>query len=242
VSLSHVLFRSAYIMPAAEIVAKAHAVGAQVLLNGYHSVGVIPVDVTALNVDFYVGGTLKWLCGGPGGVFLYVRPDLRPSLQPRMTGWFAHPRPFAFEVNNYEARDDVFRFANGTPAIPALYAVQPGVEIIAEVGIDAIRAKSMRQTALLIELARGAGYVVNSPMNPEERGGTVTINPPEAYAVSRALIAQEIVIDYREGAGIRAAPHFYTTDDEVRALIDAISAILADGSWKPFSRDRAFVT
>lgn len=242
VSLSHVLFRSAYIMPAAEIVAKAHAVGAQVLLNGYHSVGVIPVDVTALNVDFYVGGTLKWLCGGPGGVFLYVRPDLRPSLQPRMTGWFAHPRPFAFEVDHYEAREDVFRFANGTPAIPALYAVQPGVEIIAEVGIDAIRAKSVRQTALLLDLAQGAGYAVTSPMNPEERGGTITINPPEAYAVSRALIAQDIVIDYREGAGIRAAPHFYTTDDEVCAVIDAISAILADGSWKPFSRDRAFVT
>lgn len=159
-----------------------------------------------------------------------------------MTGWFAHPRPFAFEVDNYEAREDIFRFANGTPAIPALYAVQPGVEIIAQVGIDAIRAKSIRQTSMLVELAQAAGYAVNSPLRAHERAGTVTINPPEAYAVSRALLARGIVIDYREGAGIRAAPHFYTTDEETRAVIDGIVEILADGSWKPYAEQRAFVT
>lgn len=242
VSLSHVLFRSAYIMPAAEIVAKAHAVGAQVLLNGYHSVGIIPLDVTALGVDFYIGGTLKWLCGGPGGVFMYVRPDLLPTLQPRLTGWFAHQRPFAFEAESFDLREDSFRLANGTPAIAALYAVQPGVEIIAEVGVDRIRENSLRQTALIIAHAEQAGWSVRTPRDPAVRAGTVTISPPQAYAVSRELLARGFVIDYREGAGIRIAPHFYNTDDEVSAVINAISAILADGSWQPHAATRDFVT
>ncbi len=242
VSLSHVLFRSAYIMPAAEIIAKAHAVGAQVLLNGYHSVGIIPLDVTALNVDFYIGGTLKWMCGGPGGVFMYVRPDLLPTLQPRMTGWFAHQRPFAFDLEHFDLREDSYRLANGTPAIAALYAIQPGVEIITQVGIDAIRANSLRQTAMLIDFAEQAGFPINTPKQPELRAGTVTLNPPNAYEISRALIARNIVIDFREGAGIRVAPHFYNTDAEVRQVIDAIKEIIADGSWQQYRQNRAFVT
>ncbi len=242
VSLSHVLFRSAYIMPAQAIIAKAHRVGAQVLLNGYHSVGIIPVDVTALNVDFYIGGTLKWLCGGPGGVFMYVRPDLLKTLTPRLTGWFAHQRPFAFDLEHFELREDSYRLANGTPAIAALYAIQPGVDIIAQVGIDAIRAKSMRQTERVIALADAAGYPVNSPRAAAERAGTVTINPPHAYEISRALLARDIVIDYREGAGIRIAPHFYNTDDEVQQVMDATAAIIADGSWQEYGQGRSFVT
>lgn len=241
VALSHVLFKSAYVMPAAAIMEKARRVGAQVLLNGYHSVGVIPVDVTALGVDFYIGGTLKWLCGGPGGVFIYIRPDLLPTLHPRVTGWFAHPRPFAFE-SQFELRDDIYRFATGTPAIPALYAVQPGVDIIRAVGIDAIRAKSLRQTALIIDRADRVGYAVHSPRSADERGGTVTVRPDHAYAVSRELLARGFTIDYREGAGIRIAPHFYTSDDEIAACLDAIDAILREGSWRPHEAGRAFVT
>ncbi len=241
VSLSHVLFKSAYILPAAEIVRKAHAVGAQVLLNGYHSVGVIPVDVTALNVDFYIGGTLKWLCGGPGGVFMYVRPDLLPTLQPKITGWFAHAKPFVF-AEQMELREDAYRLANGTPAIAAYYAIQPGVEIIAQVGVEAIRAQSMRQTGLIVDLVEKAGYELVSSRDPAERAGTVTLRPPEAYAVSRELLARNIVIDYREGAGIRIAPHFYNTDDEIRLTLQTIADVLADGSWKPHAAARSFVT
>jgi kynureninase len=240
--LNHVLFRSAYILPAREIVEKAHAVGAQVLLNGYHSVGIIPVDVSGLAVDFYIGGTLKWLCGGPGGVFMYVRPDLLNTLDPKITGWFAHTRPFAFDVENFTLREDSYRLANGTPGIASLYAIQPGAEIIQQVGIDAIRARSMRHTALLIALAERAGFAVNSPRDPARRAGTVTISPPEAYAVSRELLARNIVIDYREGAGIRIAPHFYNTDDEVRTVIETTQAILHDQSWRKHAQDRAFVT
>lgn len=242
VSTSHVLFRSAYIMPAAQIVERAHAVGAQVLFNGYHSVGVIPVDVTALGVDFYIGGTLKWLCGGPGGVFMYVRPDLLPTLQPKITGWFAHQRPFDFDFEHFDLRDDAYRLMNGTPGVASLYAIQPGVEIVAAAGVETIRAASTRRTAALIAYADAAGWPVRSPRADAQRGGTVTLDPPHAYEVSRALIERGILVDYRAGAGIRIAPHFYNTDAEITASLEAIAEILADGSWSRFSGGRSFVT
>jgi kynureninase len=241
VSVSHVLFRSAYIMPAQAIVEKAHRVGAQVVFNGYHSVGVIPVDVTALQVDFYIGGVLKWLCGGPGGVFMYVRPDLLKTLEPKVTGWFAHQKPFAFDAENFVWRDDSYRLMTGTPGIASLHSIQPGVDIIAQVGVDNIRAKSIRQTALLIALADEQGYEIVSPRDAALRAGTVTVNPPNAYEVSRELLARNIKIDYRENAGIRLAPHFYNTDAEVRHAIETIAAILADGSWQQH-KVRTFVT
>ena len=242
VSLSHVLFRSAYIMPAQAIVERAHAVGAQVVLNGYHSVGVIPVDVTALNVDFYVGGVLKWMCGGPGGVFMYVRPDLLTTLEPKVTGWFAHQQPFAFDFEHFTLRDDAYRLMTGTPGVVSLYAIQPGIEIIAQVGVASIRAKSVRQTALIVELADQMGYEVVSPRQAEARAGTVTLRPPQAYAVSRELLARGFVVDYREGAGIRVAPHFYNSDDEIRQTLAAIAAILDDGSWRRHAQGHDFVT
>lgn len=242
VSLSHVLFKSAWIVPAAEIVAKAHHVGAQVLLNGYHSVGIIPVDVTALNVDYYIGGVLKWMCGGPGGVFMYVRPDLLTALRPKVTGWHAHRQPFAFDIEHFEPREDAYRLATGTPGIASLYAIQPGIDIIAQAGVDAIRAKSMRQTALLVALADKEGWEVVSPHDPAQRAGTVTVRPPEAYAVSRELIARGFIVDFRQGAGIRIAPHFYNSDDEVEAVMGEIGAILDDGSWQAHSQRREFVT
>ena len=232
VSTSHVLFRSAFIMPARAITAKAHSVGAQVVFNGYHSVGVIPVDVGAWDVDFYIGGVLKWLCGGPGGVFMYARPDLLPSLQPKVTGWFASKAPFAFDVERLDLREDSYRLMNGTPGIASLHAIQPGVDIVAEVGVAAIRAKSMRQTALIIELADEMGYEVVSPREPERRAGTVTVNPPQAWEVSCELLARDIMIDFRPKAGIRIAPHFYNSDEEIRAALLAMGEILADGSWK----------
>ncbi len=242
VPISHVLFRSAYILNVQPIIEKAHAVGALVALDGYHAAGIVPVDVAALNVDFYLAGVLKWMCGGPGGVFLYARPDHLRTMEPGLTGWMAHQRPFDFEVDEMDWREDAFRFLNGTPAIASLYANRPGIEIIAQVGVDAIRRKSMRQTALLIELAEAAGYPVNSPRRPEARGGTVTVNPPHAYEVSRELIARDFVVDYRAQAGIRISPHFYNSDDEVRAVMRAMQEILDGGAWQQHSGGRDFVT
>ncbi|MBZ0279187.1 MAG: aminotransferase class V-fold PLP-dependent enzyme, partial [Anaerolineae bacterium] len=184
----------------------------------------------------------KWMCGGPGGVFLYVRPDLRPEMRPKITGWFAHKRPFAFEVDEIELRDDAYRFLNGTFGVASLHSIQPGIDIIAQVGVDNIRAKSKRQTALLLELAAQAGFDLTAPANPDERGGTVTINPPHAYEVSRELLAREILIDYREKAGIRVSPHFYNTDDEVRAVISTMQEILSSGDWERHADSRDFVT
>lgn len=242
VSLSHVLFKSAYIMPAQEIVEKAHEVGAQVLLNGYHSIGIIPVDVTAMNVDFYIGGTLKWMCGGPGGVFMYVRPDLLSTLQPKVTGWFAHKQPFAFDIEHFDLREDAYRLMNGTPGIASLYAIQPGVDVLNQIGVDAIRAKSMRQTRRLIDLADELGYEVVSPRDDAARAGTVTVAPPNTYEVSRELIERGIIIDYREGAGIRIAPHFYNSDAEIEHTLYTIRDILEDGSWRQYQKSRDFVT
>ena len=181
VPISHVLFRSAYILDVKPIIEKAHAVGAIVILDGYHAAGIVPFDVSALNVDFYLAGVLKWMCGGPGGVFLYARDDYLKTVQPGLTGWMAHQRPFDFEVDDIEFRNDAFRFLNGTPAIPSLHANRPGVAIIAQVGVPNIREKSMRQTALLIDLAEAAGFAVHSPRRPAERGGTVTMVREKLY-------------------------------------------------------------
>jgi kynureninase len=242
VPISHVLFRSAFILDVKPIIEKAHSVGAIVILDGYHATGITPVDVTALNVDFYVSGVLKWMCGGPGGVFLYARPDYLKTITPKLTGWMAHKHPFAFEVDEIDFRDDAFRFLNGTPAIPSLYANEPGIDVIAQVGVEHIRRKSMRQTALLIERAEAAGYSINSPRDPAQRAGTVTVDPGHAYEVSRELIARNILVDYRPQAGIRIAPHFYNSDSELVRAVDTIGEILVDGSWQKHAASRSFVT
>ncbi|HEY9227523.1 MAG TPA: aminotransferase class V-fold PLP-dependent enzyme [Gemmatimonadaceae bacterium] len=241
VAISHVLFRSAFIMDAAAICQRAREVGALVSLDAFHSVGVIPVDVKALGVDFLSGGVLKWLCGGPGGAFLYVSPDATRALSPSFTGWQAHERPFAFE-NEMHYAEGTWRWLNGTPPIPALFAAIEGPRIVRRAGIDAIRAKSMRQTSRLIELADARGYKVTAPRDPACRGGTIAFDVPHAYGVSQALLANDVIVDYRPNAGIRVAPHFYTSDEELERAVDMIDAILRDESWKPFEDKRGKVT
>jgi kynureninase len=232
VPISHVLFRSAYIQDVRAIIARAHAVGALVVVDAYQSVGTVPVDVKSMEVDFLVGGVLKWLCGGPGGAFLYVRPDLAKTLEPRLTGWLAHRRPFDFDPGEIEYHDSSFRFLNGTPAIPALYAAAEGPRIVGEIGIEAIRRKSVRQTSMIIEEADRRGWAVRSPRQSEQRGGTVTVDVPHGYAVAQELISRSILVDYRKGAGIRLAPHFYTSDEELRFAMGQMRMILEEGSFR----------
>ena len=241
VAISHVLFRSAWIMDVAAVCRKAHEVGALVSLDSFHAVGVMPVDVRAIGCDFLTGGVLKWLCGGPGGCFLYASPDVRTAYRPALTGWQAHARPFGFESEmDYAA--DAFRWLGGTPAIPALFAAREGPRIVRRAGVDAIRAKSVRQTTRLIELADARGYTVNAPRDAARRGGTVAIDVPHSYEVSQFLIARNVVVDYRPGAGIRVAPHFYTTDEELERAVGAMDEALASGAWKEFEHARAVVT
>ncbi len=225
VPVSHILFKSAYLMDAKAIVRRAHEVGALVVLDVYQSAGTVPIDLKDLGVDVAIGGCLKWLCGGPGAAFLYVRPDLRARLEPTLTGWMAHRDSFAFEPE-LRLRDDAFRFLNGTPHIPCLYAARPGLEILARIGIEEVRRKSMRQTARLIESARSAGLALSVPERAGQRGGTVAINPPHAFEISRELLRREFIVDYRPGAGIRVSPHFYTSDAELEAVVKEIRAIL----------------
>jgi kynureninase len=228
VFVSHVLFRSSFVQDLAAITRRAHEMGALVLADIYQSAGSVPVDVRALGVDFATGGSVKWLCGGPGAGYLYVRRDLWGKLEPRFSGWMAHKRPFAFETGAMDYADDAFRFLNGTPAIPALYAARTGYEIIAEIGVDRIREKSMRQTARLIELAEGAGFRINSPRDPNERGGTVVIDVPDGAEVTKELLRRNFLVDHRPGAGIRVAPHFYSSDEELELTIHEIQAILRE--------------
>jgi kynureninase len=230
VPVSHVIFRSAYIQDAKAIIEKAHRVGAYVVLDTFQSLGTVPVDVQALDVDFTCGGVLKWLCGGPGVAYLYVRPDLGKKLEPKITGWFAHQNSFGFEIGPTRYADPPFRFMNGTSHIPALEAARPGLKIIAEVGIDRIREKSKRQTARLIELASHHGWRINSPREPEQRGGTVSIDMPGAQEVCNELLKRDILVDYRPRAGVRMSPHFYTKDEELETAIAVVEAILKERS------------
>jgi kynureninase len=228
VPMSHVVFRSAYIQDAKAIIEKAHRVGALVVLDTFQSLGTVPVDVQALDADFACGGVLKWLCGGPGVAYLYVRPDLGQKLQPRLTGWTAHQQPFAFEIGPNRHTAPPYRFMNGTPHIPSLEAARPGLKIIREVGVQRIREKSKRQTAQLIELADRHGWRVNTPRDAEQRGGTVSIAMPDAYDVCRELLKRDILVDYRPKAGVRFSPHFYNTEAELNRALTAVEEILRE--------------
>jgi kynureninase len=227
VAVSHVLFRTSYIMDVAAIVARAHEVGAAVILDTYQSAGIIPVDVAALGVDFAVGGCLKWLCGGPGNAFLYTRPDLRQTTRPAFTGWVSHPDPFAFYIDEGSLRDDAMHMMNGTPAIPAYYAALAGLDIIAAVGVDRIRAKSKTLTARLLVRIDACGFPSAASRDPDRLAGTVAVNVPDAALVARTLKARDFVVDYRPPVGVRISPHFYNTIDEVEAIMAEIESIVA---------------
>ena len=232
VPISQVLFRSSHIVDVQAIIERAHRVGAFVILDAFQAAGVIPLDVRKLGVDFAVGGVLKWLCGGPGVAYLYVREDLRSKLQPTLTGWMAHRRPFEFATGAIEPRHDSFRYLNGTPHIPALYACQPGLEILNQVGVPAIREKSMRMTARLMDEARSRGWRVNTPENPAERAGTVSVDCPHAFEVCRELLARDILVDFRPKAGVRISPHFYNREEECDFTLSQMGAILETKAWE----------
>jgi kynureninase len=231
VPFSHVLFKSAFLQDAKAIVDRAHEVGAMVVLDTYQSAGTVPFSVKELNVDFATGGSVKWLCGGPGAGYLYVRPDLQTKLEPKTTGWMAHEAPFSFETNLRYA-SNISRFLHGSPAIPALYAARSGYRIINEIGVDRIREKSVRQTNHLIALAEEAGFEVTSPKNAAQRGGTVTIAHEHAGAMTKELIRREFIVDYRPGAGIRISPHFYTRDEELELVIQEMKKIAASDTYR----------
>ena len=225
VPLSYVLFKSAYIQPVAAVIEKAHRVGARVILDLYQAAGTVPLEIERLGAEFAVGGSVKWLCGGPGAGYLYVRPDLAPELKPGIVGWAAHAEPFEFAAGAIEYAAAPERFQSGTPNVPSLYSARAGYEIVGEIGVPAIREKSLRLTRRLMDLATSAGFRVNTPCDDEERGGAVIIDAPGGKATADELIRREVIVDYRPGAGIRMAPHFYNTVEEIEHAMEVLTEI-----------------
>ena len=239
VPISHVLFRSSYLQDAAAICARAREVGALVLLDTYQSLGTVPLDVQALGVDMVCGGSVKWLCGGPGAAYLYVRPELLARLEPRITGWAAHAAPFAFETGPQRYASGAQRLLNGSPAVSALLAATAGYDVVAEVGVEAIRAHSVRLTELLREDLLARGFEVSSPPDPARRGGTLTVRlaPDESGpGFVAALERRGILVDHRPEAGLRVSPHFYTRADELRAFAASLSELRQGGGWREHAR------
>ena len=225
VPISHVLFKSAYIQTAKPIIEKAHACRAHVILDTYQSVGTVPIDVQELNVDFVIGGSIKWLCGGPGAAYLYIRPDLAEKLQPKITGWMAHANPFAFENEMRFTSNSAFKFMNGTPHLPALYAVKAGYEIIRKIGVKNIRKRSIELTERIIQKAQEFAFDINSPLNHPSRGGTVVVQMKNSEQISKELLRRDFLIDWRPNAGIRISPHFYNTKDEVDEIMEEMKRL-----------------
>ncbi len=231
VPISHVLFKNAEIQDVEPIVRRAHECGAHVVLDCYQSAGVVPFDVTALGVDFATGGSVKWLCGGPGAGWLYVRPDLAERLEPTFVGWQGHARPFAFEPE-LEYAAGARRFLTGTPNVPALYAATAGYDVIEEVGVERIRERSLLLTQLLIDLLDERGLGIGSPREAARRGGTVLVETPDHAAVHQELGERGIVCDFRPDAGIRLGPHFFNTEDELRHTVEQLAEIVESGVYE----------
>jgi kynureninase len=246
VATSHVYYKSAYIQDIKQISARAREVGALTLIDGYHAPGIIPVHVKKLDTDFYIGGCLKWLCGGPGNAFLYIKPALSENLQPQLTGWFAHREPFLFAQEMEYSRGGQ-KFMSGTPPIPCLYTATAGLDILEKIGIPDIRDKSLSLTELIIQKAKERGYQLFTPEENNLRGGSVSICLPHAFPVKQALEKRGLKVDFRKGDErepdvIRVGPHFYTKDEEIDILFREIDDVYASGEVKKFPTEIKQVT
>jgi kynureninase len=186
------------------------------------------IDAASWGVDFLIGGTIKWLCGGPACGYLYVRPDLIPALEPRLTGWFADREPFEFFHGPIRYAGSARRFAQGTPPIPALAACLPGLRLVQEVGVEAIAAESRRRTSFLVDRALARGFRVNCPREAAERGGVVILAVQDPAATAAGLRRRGVLVDWRPGAGIRMGPHFFNTDEEVEEALRILARIAGD--------------
>jgi kynureninase len=226
VAISHTSYRSSYRVDARAIVEHAHAKGALVLLDVYQSAGVVPLEAAGWNVDFLIGGTIKWLCGGPACGYLYVRPDLQRDLKPRLTGWVAHDSPFDFSHAPMRYARSVRRFAQGTPSFPSLYSAIPGLDIIESVGLEQIASESRRRTDQIILFAKEHGWKLNTPSAHNQRGGSIMIGVADGPAMVERLAEKRVFVDCRPNAGLRISPHFFNTDEEVSEALVILERLM----------------
>jgi kynureninase len=225
VPISHVVFSSGYIQDAKRIVERAKQVGAHVVLDCYQSIGAVPFDVHDLGVSFACGGSVKYLCGGPGAAWLYVRPDLIEQLAPRVTGWFGNEAPFAFTMPDQSYADNVWRFMGGTPAVASLYQARAGHTYIGEIGVSRIREKSLVMTQACIDWVDELAMKLNSPRAAEQRGGSIVFDFVGSADVCRELNRRKFFCDHRPGVGIRIAPHYYTKREEIDLFFGELKKI-----------------
>jgi kynureninase len=225
VVLSHAAYISGSIIDVAAIGNRCRETGALFVLDAYQTTGIYPFDVTALPVDVVVGGSHKWLCGGPGCGFIYVRPERRDVLEPAVTGWMAHADPFGFEPAPIRLATTGHRWNTGTPTVPGYLAARAGHDAILEVGVDAIRAHNLRLTDEIVEAAVIRGFTIPTPLEHERRTGWIGLDFPGADRATRALIERRVFVDYRPGCGIRVSPHFYTTDEEVETFFRVLDEV-----------------
>ncbi|HEY8320565.1 MAG TPA: aminotransferase class V-fold PLP-dependent enzyme [Candidatus Baltobacteraceae bacterium] len=223
--LSHAYYVSGALADVRTIQAHCRSVGAILCVDTYQTTGVVPYDVTDLDLDMATAGSHKWLCGGPGCGWIYVKPSLLERFRPAVTGWMAHAAPFAFEAAPIRFAASMYRFGTGTPTIPGYIVAKPGHDLIREVGVATIRAHNTRLTTALAEGALERGLTVNTPLDPAKRGGWIGIDFEDSERVCRGLIAERVFVDYRPGCGIRVSPHVYTTDEEIARFFAALDRL-----------------
>ncbi len=223
--LSHAYYVSGAIADVRAIQAHCRSVGALLCVDAYQTTGVYPYDVTEWDLDLVTGGSHKWLCGGPGCAWIYVKPSLLERFRPAITGWMAHARPFAFEAAPMVHAPTMYRFGNGTPSIPGYMAARPGHKMIASLGIARIREHNVRLTDKLAGMALERGLRVNTPLEAKRRTGWIGIDFDGSERACRELVAQRVFVDYRPGCGVRVGPHFYTGEQEIDAFFKALDAL-----------------
>jgi kynureninase len=226
VVLSHAYYQSGALIDVPAIVARAREMSALVVLDTYQTTGIVPYDVVGLDVDFVVGGSHKWLCGGPGCGFLYVATRHAQTFEPAITGWFGHADPFAFEPAPIRYAAGALHWATGTPTIPGYLVAQAGHDLIREAGVPAIREHNIRLTTAIVDAALERGLRVNTPLDPQARTGWIGIDVPDGARVVEELIARRVFVDYRPGCGIRVSAHVYTTDDEIARFFTELDALM----------------
>jgi selenocysteine lyase/cysteine desulfurase len=227
VATSRVFYTSGYIQDIRAIADIAHKQGAYILVDDYQGTGQIPINVNAMDIDFLVTGTLKWLMGGPGLAFVYIREGLIPTLQPTITGWFGHREQFHFKTREFEFRNEATRVELGTPAMPTVYTANGGLDIVLEISVESICERTRYLTNDLIARAREHGWKVLAPQEPEYRSSIVMLELENPAEIVKALVDRNIITDFRPGL-LRVSPYFYNTIEENAIIVDAIAEILAN--------------